>query len=180
MKVDKTSKTYKNLERALQAECTAYTKYLFYSNAANKEGYGYIGKIFKETANNEKEHGEQWFDILYPDNKDTYCNLLDAIEEEHYENLVMYRKYEQVARDEGYDDVADEFKRVGSVESHHEVQYEVLATLLKNKELFNSQQELVWHCSKCGYEEPGCEPPKECPLCGHAQGYYAPRKPIYY
>lgn len=174
------SKTLKNIKTALSGESVAFTKYLFYSAVAKEQGLGYIAKIFEETAHNEKEHAEQWFDILYPEHKDTYHNLLDAIKSEHYENAVMYKEFERVAREEGFNDVADEFKRVGSVENHHEVRYEILASLLKNKELFNSQQELVWHCSACGYEVAGSEPPKECPLCKHAQGYYAPKKPIYY
>ena len=58
------SQTYKNLQTALQGESLAYLKYTIYSNVAKEQGFGYIAKIFEETANKEKEHGEQWLKLL--------------------------------------------------------------------------------------------------------------------
>ena len=174
------SQTYKNLQTALQGESLAYLKYTIYSNIAKEQGFGYIAKIFEETANNEKEHGEQWLKLLAPDLKNLYSDLLDATKGEHYENAVMYKDFEEKAREEGFTAIADEFKRVGSVEYHHENRYEILASLLNNKELFYSNRDTVWVCSNCGYEHTGKEAPLECPLCKHPQGYYAPRKKIYF
>ena len=63
------SQTYKNLQTALKEESLAYLKYTIYGNIAKEQGFGYIAKIFEETANNEKEHGEQWLKLLTPDLK---------------------------------------------------------------------------------------------------------------
>lgn len=176
----KGSKTEANLMTAFAGESQARNKYTYYASKAKKDGYEQIAAIFEETANNEKEHGEQWLKLLTPDLKNLYSDLLDATKGEHYENAVMYKDFEEKAREEGFTAIADEFKRVGSVEYHHENRYEILASLLNNKELFYSNRDTVWVCSNCGYEHTGKEAPLECPLCKHPQGYYAPRKKIYF
>ena len=62
------SKTKINLENAFIGESKARNKYTFFSKKAKDDGFIQIGKIFEETANNEKEHAEIWFKLLN-DNK---------------------------------------------------------------------------------------------------------------
>ena len=57
----KGSKTELNLRTAFAGESQAHTKYLYYSSKAIKDGYVQIGKLFEETATNEKEHAKIWF-----------------------------------------------------------------------------------------------------------------------
>lgn len=174
------SQTYRNLKTSMQGEAGAFFQYTIFAEIAEENGLGYIGTIFRETAGNEREHGEQWLKFLRPDLENVYSNLLEAVKMEHYENAIMYKDFEKIAREEGYGDIADEFKRVGSVEYHHENRYEILANLLDSKQLLVSNKEIIWKCSNCGYEYVGKEAPLVCPLCGHKQGYYAPKKQIYF
>ena len=60
----KGSQTEKNLLAAFAGESQAFTKYNYYASKAKKDGYVQIGKLFEETANNEKEHAKIWFKLL--------------------------------------------------------------------------------------------------------------------
>ena len=46
---------------AFAGETQARTKYDIFASKAKEEGYHQVGKIFRETADNEKEHAEIWF-----------------------------------------------------------------------------------------------------------------------
>ena len=61
MKDLKGTKTEKNLLEAFAGESQARNKYTFYASKAKKEGYEQISALFAETAANEKEHAELWF-----------------------------------------------------------------------------------------------------------------------
>ncbi|MCW4055289.1 MAG: rubrerythrin family protein, partial [Candidatus Bathyarchaeota archaeon] len=52
------SKTEKNLLAAFAGESQARTRYTFSASVAKKEGFEQISDIFRETADNEKEHAE--------------------------------------------------------------------------------------------------------------------------
>ena len=60
----KGSKTEENLHTAFAGESQAHTKYLYYASKAAKDGYVQIGKLFEDTAKNEKEHAKIWFKEL--------------------------------------------------------------------------------------------------------------------
>ena len=60
----KGSKTEKNLMAAFAGESEARNKYSYYASKAKKDGYVQIGKLFEETAANEKEHAKIWFKLL--------------------------------------------------------------------------------------------------------------------
>ena len=64
MKVLKGSKTEANLLAAFAGESQARNKYTFYAAKAKQDGFEQIGRIFEETANNEKEHAKLWFKLL--------------------------------------------------------------------------------------------------------------------
>ena len=59
------SKTYANLMAAFAGESQARNKYTYYAAEAKNAGYEQIGRIFQETADNEKEHAEIWFKQLH-------------------------------------------------------------------------------------------------------------------
>ena len=52
----KNSKTEANLMAAYSGESQARNKYTYYAGVAKNEGYEQIAAIFRETADNEKEH----------------------------------------------------------------------------------------------------------------------------
>lgn len=167
----KGSKTEKNLWTAFQGESMARNKYTYFASVARKEGYRQTEAIFDETARNEKEHAERIFKFLSAIG-DTPANLKAAAKGENYEHTEMYPSFEKVAREEGFDEIADFFHEVAEVEEEHEKRYLKLLDNVKAGRVFKRDEEVQWHCRNCGYIHTGKEAPKECPACAHSQEYF--------
>ena len=169
----KGSKTWKNLEAAFAGEAKAFTKYLYYASKAKKDGYEQIGAFFEETAANEKEHGKIWFKILHDGAvPNTTENLKDGIAGEDYETMEMYKKFAEVAREEGFEDIAQKFEGVGAIEKEHRDRYQKLLENIENDVVFKSDKVTVWKCRNCGHIYVGEEAPEVCPVCDHPQAFF--------
>ena len=172
MKFEK-SKTYKNLMEAFAGESQARNKYTYYASKAKKEGFEQIAAIFLETADNEKEHAELWFKYLHGGAVPTTAeNLLDAAEGENFEWTDMYKEMAEVAREEGFTEIALKFELVGKIEKEHEQRYLKLLEKVKGGKIFVAPDVVVWKCRNCGHIHIGKEAPKICPACAHPQSYF--------
>jgi rubrerythrin len=179
-----TSKTEENLLKAFAGESQARNRYTFFASVARKEGFEQIAAIFEETADNEKEHAKVFFKHLkggdvtieasYPAGKigTTTENLFAAAEGEKLEWGTLYPEFEKIAREEGFNDVAESFKEIGEVEEKHEKRYRKLLENVKNKTVFKKDKVVKWKCRNCGYVHEGKEAPKTCPACKHPQSFY--------
>ena len=169
----KGSRTEKNLQIAFAGESQARNKYTYYASKAKKEGYEQIAAIFQETADNEKEHAELWFKYLH-DGKvpSTIDNLKDAAEGENYEWTEMYKEMAQVAREEGFKEIAAKFELVGKIEKEHEARYLALLEKVKENRVFVSEDVVIWKCRNCGHIHVGKEAPEVCPTCNHPKSYF--------
>ncbi|MDD4614807.1 MAG: rubrerythrin family protein, partial [Caldisericia bacterium] len=76
--------TLKNLKEAFAGESQANRKYLAYANKADLEGYPFVAKLFRATAEAETLHAMNHFKNMGAI-KSTQENLQDAIEGENYE-----------------------------------------------------------------------------------------------
>ena len=180
----KGSQTEKNLLKAFAGESQARNRYTFFASIAKREGYEQIAAIFHETADNEKEHAEVFFkhlqggevgiEAVYPAGKigTTAENLLAAAEGEKLEWGTLYPNFEQIARNEGFEDVAESFEEIGEVEEQHEKRYRKLLANVTNGTVFKRDSEVKWKCRNCGYVHTGKEAPAVCPACKHEQSYY--------
>lgn len=171
MKELKGSRTEQNLLAAFAGESQARNKYTYFASVAKKEGFEQIAEIFLETAENEKEHAKMCAKFLNMIGT-TEDNLKAAISGENYEWTQMYRDFEKIAREEGFDEIAEFFKKVAEVEEHHEKRYKKLLENLKNDEVFKKKEEVLWKCRNCGYIHKGMEAPEICPTCKHPRAYY--------
>lgn len=171
MKELKGTQTEKNLQAAFAGESMARNKYSYFASRAKKEGYEQIAAIFTETADNEKEHAKMWAKIL-GEIGDTRANLKAAADGENYEWTNMYKEFEAVAIQEGFDQIAAYFKEIAEVEEEHEKRYLALLKNLEEGKVFKRDTEVKWQCRNCGYIHVGTEAPKECPACLHPQSYY--------
>ncbi len=169
----KGSKTEANLKAAFAGESEARNKYSYYASKAKKEGYVQIANLFEETAANEKEHAKIWFKLLHGGEiADTMTNLLDAANGENYEWTDMYATFAKEAREEGFTKIATLFELVAKVEKEHEERYRKLLENIEKEIVFQRDEEVVWHCSNCGYIVKGKNAPKTCPVCSHPQAYF--------
>jgi rubrerythrin len=189
MKSIKSTKTEKNLLAAFAGESQARNRYTYSASKARKEGYEQIAEIFTETANQEKEHAKRFFSFLeggeveinvaYPAGfggedatADTAENLEHAAAGEHFEWTEMYKGFGEVAKEEGFPQIAALFNAVCVAEKQHEKRYNKLRANLLDGSVFKRGAETVWACMNCGYIFTGAEPPKSCPACLHPQAYF--------
>lgn len=179
----KGSKTEQNLINAFAGESQARNRYSFYAKAAKKEGYEQIAAIFLETAENEKEHAKLFYEPLgnirgivnaeYPfELGTTEENLESAAAGEKEEWEFLYAEGERIAREEGFDKIAEIFHHVIHAEKHHHQRYLKLLENVKNNTVFKKEKDTNWMCRECGYVYYGKEAPKECPNCHHPQAYF--------
>jgi len=175
----KGSKTYENLAYAFAGEAQARTKYTFFASKAKKEGYEQISEMFTKTADNEKEHAEIWYKLLNDGVADTMTNLKIAADGENEEWTQMYKEFAEVARKEGFDNIARLFDGVGAVEKEHEERYLAFLSNLEKGIVFKRDQPQTWICRNCGHVQIGSGAPNACPVCDHPQAYFELRAENY-
>ena len=174
----KGSKTEQNLLAAFAGESQARNKYTYFASKAKKDGYVQISKLFEETANNEKEHAKIWFKLLNGIGS-TEDNLKAAADGEEFEWTDMYPEFAKVAREEGFDHIAELFDGVAKIEKAHEERYRKLLANIKNGVVFSSDGETIWECANCGHIVIGKKAPELCPICNHPQSYFMRRAENY-
>ena len=167
----KGTKTEQNLKAAFAGESQARNKYTYFASVAKKAGYEQIAALFLKTADNEKEHAKLWFKALGGIGT-TEENLLAAAEGENYEWTDMYETFAKEAEEEGFADLAAQFRGVAAIEKHHEERYRKLLANVQEKEAFKKAGITVWECRNCGHIVIGTEAPKVCPVCFHPQSYF--------
>ena len=169
----KGSRTEENLRTAFAGESQAHTKYLYYASKASKDGYVQIGKMFEETARNEKEHAKIWFKLLHDGGvPSTEENLADAAAGENYEWTDMYAGFAKTSREEGFDEIAFLFEKVGAIEKTHEERYRKLLKNIQDDVVFSRDGDVIWECSNCGHIVIGKKAPEVCPVCNHPKSYF--------
>jgi len=174
----KGSKTEKNLMEAFAGESQARNKYTYFASVAKKEGYEQIADIFNKTAENEKEHAKLWFKALLGIGT-TVENLKHAAEGENYEWTDMYDRFARDAEEEGFTELARQFRGVAKVERSHEDRYKALLKNIEMQMVFNKSDEIMWECRNCGHLVIGKKAPEICPVCKHPQSYFEVRKENY-
>lgn len=167
----KGTRTEANIKAAFAGESQARNKYTFYAAAAKKEGYEQMAAIFLETADHEKEHAKRLLRFICGVG-DTKENLRDAAAGEHYEWTQMYREFAEVAKSEGFNEVAEVFLEIAEVEEEHEKRFLVLLKNIEEGKVFKRDGDVRWKCRNCGYIHHGQEAPKVCPACAHPQSHY--------
>jgi rubrerythrin len=174
----KGTKTEQNLRDAFAGESQARNKYTYFASVAKKEGYEQIAAIFEETANNEKEHAKLWFKALSCLG-DTASNLKDAAEGENYEWTEMYSQFAKEAEEEGFKELAAQFRMVAAIEKTHEERYLKLLSNVEMQKVFEKAEETMWECRNCGHLVIGKKAPEMCPVCKHPKAYFEVRKENY-
>jgi len=154
---------------------------------ARKEGLEWIARVFEETADNERAHAEELFELIkgtvsvpnitldiHAYSTSTVENLNMAAAGEKYEWTTMYPNFEKIAIDEKQAEPARLFGQLKKVEEKHEERYIILARQLDSKTLYDQNTEFEWKCVNCGYIHRGKAPPAKCPVCQKPYQWYMP------
>lgn len=180
----KGTKTEKNLLTAFAGESQARNRYTYFASKAKKEEFEQIAAIFRETADQEKEHAERLFKLLEGGEVEVQAafpagvigttaeNLKAAAGGENYEWTDMYPTFAKVAREEGFEEIAEIFEAIAVAERQHEKRYLGLLANVEAGTVFRKDKRVVWRCLNCGYLHEGKEAPELCPACAHPRAYY--------
>ena len=174
----KGTKTEQNLMAAFAGESQARNKYTYFASVAKKEGYEQICEIFLKTAQNEMEHAKLWFKAL-GELGDTAANLAAAAAGENYEWTDMYDKFAKDAEEEGFKQLAYQFRAVAAIEKAHEERYRALLANVEMQKVFEKGEMTMWECRNCGHLVMGLKAPAVCPVCAHPQSFFEVRKENY-
>lgn len=180
------SNTKINLMKAFAGESQARNRYAFAASQAEKEGLYVLKRVFKLTSKHEKAHAKLFYNKLkpfsdevisisgdYPVNiyESTIGNLKAAQANEYAEHNDVYKKFGDEAAAEGFEDIAELFRKIATVEKTHGDRFGKMLGLVESGKLFVSDQEETWICLKCGNVHKGKTAPGICPICEHGQGY---------
>jgi rubrerythrin len=181
----KGTQTEKNLLLAYTGESLNRNLYTYFAYQAKKEGYEQIAAIFLETADHEHEHARQELNFvqtrdielpagIYPVKGvgNTVSNLETAVAGEHYEQSTMYPEFAKTADEEGFSEIAQMFRHIGTVEANHEERYLTLLNNVKEGKVFRKDTVVKWKCRVCGYVKKDKEPPHSCPICAYGPAYF--------
>lgn len=168
----KGSETEKNLYKTFAGEARARAKYFMFAEKAKEEGYQEIAEVFEETGKNEYAHSREVFNRYLGNVKTTEDNLKTAIAGETEEFEMLYKQFEETARKEGYNEIADFYKELREVEESHQERFKILKDKVASGTVFTSKEPIAWVCMNCGYIHEGTEAPKVCPLCKYPRAYF--------
>ncbi|MBM4267161.1 MAG: rubrerythrin [Deltaproteobacteria bacterium] len=121
------SKTHENLKAAFAGESQANRRYLYFARRADIEGYPDVGGLFRDTSEAETGHAFGHLDFLKEVGDpatglpigDTDANLKAAVAGETFEYTEMYPGYAKIARQEGYNEIAEWFETLAKAEKSH-------------------------------------------------------------
>ena len=151
----------------------------------------HIAAIFQETADQEKAHAKRFFKFLeggiceitatYPAGitGTTAENLKAAAEGENEEWTELYPAFAEIAKEEGFPEVASAFKMIAKVEAEHERRYLKLLQNLSEDKVFLKDGKVWWKCRVCGYVYESEKALEMCPACQHPQAYMQVREENY-
>ncbi|MDY0102276.1 MAG: ferritin family protein [Lentimicrobium sp.] len=187
----KGTQTEQNLLKSFAGESQARLRYEFFSKAAKKEGYEQIAAIFMETSLQEKEHAKRFFKFLEGGMTEitatfpagiigtTAENLKAAAEGENEEWTELYPHFAEVAKEEGFMEIATAFKMISKVEAEHERRYLKLLQNISEDSVFIKDGKVWWKCINCGYVYESVKALENCPACLHPKAYMQVREDNY-
>lgn len=121
------SKTYENLVAAFARESQVGARYLWFAQTADIDGRPEVAALFRSLADAETGHVNGLLDHLVdvgdPVTRqpigDTVDNLRAALAGERHDVDELYPTWAAIAREEGFDEVADWFATLGRAEQGH-------------------------------------------------------------
>ncbi|MGF1600333.1 MAG: rubrerythrin family protein [Acidimicrobiales bacterium] len=123
----KGSRTEANLKQAFASESQASRRYLYFAQRADIDGHPEVAALFRAVAESETGHAFGHLDFLAdvgdPATGDpigvTEDNLRSAIASETQESTAMYGAFARMARDEGFDEIAEWMETLARAEEGH-------------------------------------------------------------
>ena len=185
----KDSQTYLNLASAYAGECQARTRYEFIEYGARNEGYKCLAELIDSIVYNEFNHARMFYTKIQDASDETIKNIeicrgfpfkekwdllenLKLASEDEKSEIKLYTEFSEVAKEEGFLEIAELFKNISAIEDCHNKRFTEIYNQLKNGTIYKRSKPIKWKCSGCGYEHVSTEAPKTCPVCQEKQGAF--------
>ncbi|MDR0934229.1 MAG: rubrerythrin family protein [Burkholderiaceae bacterium] len=137
MKDLKGTRTEANLRKAFTVEAETFMRYDYFASRASIEGHNDVAMLFSSSAAGERGHALGHLEFLGKDTTSgnpmnrTRLNIQSAITSETMEYHDMYPKMAEIARDEGFEEIAIWFETLAKAERSHATLFQkALNTLL--------------------------------------------------
>ena len=91
----------------------------------------------------------------------------------------MYEQFARDAEEEGFPELAFQFRGVAAIEKAHEERFLKLLNNVEMQKVFEKGEEVMWQCRECGHLVMGKKAPEVCPICQHPQAYQQVRATNY-
>lgn len=181
------SRTRENLMRAFAGESQARNRYTFAASQAKKSNLTVISRVFKFTADQEREHAKIFYGFLEPcagqtvavdgtypvDLSASTLDLLRAARHNEYQEWEHdYAGFAKIAHEEGFDLIGHSFELIAAIEKTHGDRFGLFADLLEADQLFAAHRETAWLCLNCGQVITATRAPEHCPVCRHGQDWF--------
>ena len=154
------SKSEEYMQEAFAGESQANRKYLAFAQAADKEGFPQVARLFRAAAEAETIHAHNHLRAL-KGIRSTKENLQEAIAGETHEFTTMYPEMIKAAEAEGNKDALRTFNYANEVEKVHAKLYEAALAGIDKK----AGEYPYYVCPVCGYTSE-VDAPSVCPVCG--------------
>lgn len=134
----KDSKTYENLKNAFTKASQQNRLYLYFAQIANKEGRFEVFGLYKDTADGKAGHADGNLSYIETVGDpltnlpigDTEKNLKSTISEETKNYTDLYPNFAKIAKEEGFDDIAEWFEKVAKKTEAHAENFQKALDLL--------------------------------------------------
>lgn len=164
------------LRSAYGGESMAHMRYSIWADAAEKDGFKNIARLFRGISYAELVHASNHFKVLKDQVGDAtvaagavfgYTNIVEnlqgALNGELHEIDQMYPVYLETAKFQGEKDAERSFHYAMEAEKEHAKLFEKAQKLAKeNKDIEDSP---IYICPVCGFTVEG-DAPENCPICG--------------
>ncbi|MDT8715156.1 rubrerythrin family protein [Clostridium sp. 19966] len=164
------------LRSAYGGESMAHMRYLIWGDAARKDGYPNIGRLFDAVAYAEQVHATNHFNVLKDQVGDNTVaagavfgltnivqNLQGAIDGELHEVEQMYPVYIETAKFQQEKDAQRSFHYALEAEKIHAKLFTTAQESAKGGK--DIQDDTIYICPVCGFTEIG-DTVEKCPVCG--------------
>ena len=166
----KGTKTEERLQRLFTEKCIAHAHYLFYATEASRAGFEGIAAELRLAGEFELEHARRLGRFLHTVSN-TPQNLRTAAEFQG-DRESRTGAAEQLAREEGLDEVALLLRELGRVAREQRRRFKRLADRIDGEGVFKRQGKSHWQCRACGWFAVQESAPSICDLCGHPQAFF--------
>jgi rubrerythrin len=138
----KGSRTLDNLKKAFAGEAQANRRYLYFAKEADNMGYPDVANVFREIAEGETGHAFGHLEMIRKFGGSDPATgksinsvremLLSAIVGESYECTEMYPTFARIAREEGFEEIAEWFETLAKAERSHAEKFHSLMEQLED------------------------------------------------